>query len=407
MTRSSAESVCAAPSVSKADQPMKLRPVLDGTFRANPDYDLKHFDSLPAGQRELFSALKGDPDFYGVLSPRNGSPLPLKSACSDTAVLFLSLRETGKLPSFVTSKPGPDMNQAVAEMVLAGVLQILHEGELLHGAPAFDAVCESSGGGHAASEIAQLSRDALLYAQTLPFRDANLVASRLYGYGRIPATASWKKTFPNEEAVRRCLSIHDDGKNAARLNRRWKEFPRDPENDGWIFWQSVSGIAGRRGAACKLYVSPHPSFLREGFEALASAAERTGANAFKIGRDLSGVLRPDKMVAYFSQFEQLREAADRIATELKGCIAQGVPFTAQIGSPLVSWGTDPPMEKDLPVWLSRQSWRLWVVNRLAVSLLMAKQGPPANMEPWKFAVDRLRLEGVDTDTWTPIAKDNN
>jgi hypothetical protein len=23
------------------------------------------------------------------------------------------------------------------------------------------------------------------------------------------------------------------------------------------------------------------------------------------------------------------------------------------------------------------------------------------MEPWRFAVERLRLEGIDTDSWTP------
>ena len=407
MTRPSAELIRSASWNSGTDQPLRLRPILGGTFRANPDYELTPFEQLPVEQQELFSALKEAPDFYGILSPRNDSQLPLKSVCRNTALLFLGLHEAGTLPSSVTSAVSRCTNQEVAELVLDGVLQIRHEGQMLHGAAAFSAVCESSATGALTSEIAQLSRDALLYAQALPFGDASLLASRLYAYGRIPATASWKRTFPDVEAVRRCLLIDDNGRNASRLDRRWTELPRDPENDGWIFWQNVRPPAGRRAVAYKLYLSPHPAFLREGFEALVSGAESTGAIAFKVGKDLSGILRPDKLIAYFSRFEELREAAERILADLRGCPAQGVPFTAQLESPLVSWGADPPVEKDVPAWLSRQSWRLWVANRLAVALLMARQDSQLRIEPWQFAVDRLRLEGVDTDNWIPLEKEGD
>jgi hypothetical protein len=141
------------------------------------------------------------------------------------------------------------------------------------------------------------------------------------------------------------------------------------------------------------------------------AIEHCRANAFKIGKDLMGVLRSDKMIAYFSHREQAHEAADRILAQLKGCPSHGVPFTAQLGSPLLSCGEDPPADRDVPPWLARQSWRLWVTNRLAVALAQALQqaddDPAASPEPWKFAVDRLSLEGVDTNTWTLIQKENN
>jgi hypothetical protein len=141
------------------------------------------------------------------------------------------------------------------------------------------------------------------------------------------------------------------------------------------------------------------------------AIEHCRANAFKIGKDLSGVLRPDKMIIYFSRQEQAEEAADRILAQLKGCPVHGVPFTAQLGSPLLSWGKDPAAERDVPPWLARQSWRLWVTNRLAVALAQALQRvddhPAASLEPWIFALDRLSLEGIDTNTWTPISEGNN
>jgi hypothetical protein len=67
------------------------------------------------------------------------------------------------------------------------------------------------------------------------------------------------------------------------------------------------------------------------------------------------------------------------------------------------------------------SWRLWLTNRLARALIAAVAAPSSalplpgvsgaaglagaaageTMEPWRFAVERLRLEGVDTDSWTP------
>jgi hypothetical protein len=76
---------------------------------------------------------------------------------------------------------------------------------------------------------------------------------------------------------------------------------------------------------------------------------------------------------------------------------------------MVSWGADPTVERNVPAWLERQSWRLWVTNRLAVALAQAMQqhdqDPAATPEPWKFAVDRLSLDGIDPATWTPIQKE--
>ena len=112
------------------------------------------------------------------------------------------------------------------------------------------------------------------------------------------------------------------------------------------------------------------------------------------------------MVAYFDAWAPLEVAARALQRSLAGCPAQGVPFTAQFGdSPLLSWGIDPAEESAAPKWMARESWRLWVTNRLAAGLLAAvRSGTPSSpreVEPWRFAMERLRLEGVDTDTWTP------
>ncbi len=385
------------------DQALRLKYVLDGTFRANPDYQLIALDQLPADQRELFAALSDNPDNYGVLMPREASGLPLKSACRDTARLFLALQEPAALPAFATTGPGENNNQGIAQLVLDGILQLSHHGEMLSGPAAYAAVCAASGHADATSGIAQLSREALLYAQSLPFTEAGMLSARLYSYGRLPVTGSWKRRFPHEGAVSRALGVDPGGKNALRLSAHWKSLPPEPDNDGWLFWQSRTPSTTEPLAACKLYLSPHPDYLAPAFEAMVPALEASHANAFKVGKDLNGVLRSDKMIAYFSRLEQLHAAADRILDTLAGCPAQGVPFTCQIETPLVSWGSDPVTETGVPPWLARQSWRLWITNRLAVSLIAARQQPnPHGREPWHFALDRLRLEGVNTDTWSPL-----
>jgi hypothetical protein len=88
-----------------------------------------------------------------------------------------------------------------------------------------------------------------------------------------------------------------------------------------------------------------------------------------------------------------------LTERLAGTPAQGVPFTSEIGAEgLLSWGVDPPADSQ---WSGRESWRLWLTHRLAVALLSGKKSEAPGVEPWRFALERLRLEGVDTDSWTP------
>ena len=64
-------------------------------------------------------------------------------------------------------------------------------------------------------------------------------------------------------------------------------------------------------------------------------------------------------------------------------------------------GADPPRAAQTPLPQMQESWRLWITNRLARALLAARASPAAEIEPWQFALDRVRLEGVDTETWAP------
>jgi hypothetical protein len=152
----------------------------------------------------------------------------------------------------------------------------------------------------------------------------------------------------------------------------------------------------------KLYVSPACEFIRDAFQTIIGALVDGQATSFKIGKDLSGLLRPDKLVVYFPSMEAYQETVVLLKQKLSGLSAHGVPFTAEIaGEGLLSWGIDPPVEEQVFHGQEGESWRLWVTNRLATALLTAKADLSDKVEPWQFALERLRLDGVDTESWTP------
>ena len=114
----------------------------------------------------------------------------------------------------------------------------------------------------------------------------------------------------------------------------------------------------------KLYVSPRPERIREAFEIVVRVLSASGGVHFKLGDSVGGLLRPDKLMLYFTTRDALLETASVLHRELAGCDAHGVPFTAGLDdSGLLSWGVDPPENDRALRWMQRQSWRLWVVTR--------------------------------------------
>ncbi|HEV7785962.1 MAG TPA: hypothetical protein VGQ28_11540 [Thermoanaerobaculia bacterium] len=216
-------------------------------------------------------------------------------------------------------------------------------------------------------------------------------------------TPAWKRLLPDAGAVERHLGIGPGDPHRRLLDRSWS---RTGPSENWLSWRwrgadrgGQDGRLAAGGATWKLYLSPAPEALAEGFGRILDALAAARAPQFKIGSAAAGLLRPDKMVAYFPSFERLAAAAEALTERLAGTPAQGVPFTSEIaGGGLLSWGIDPPAGSP---WSGSESWRLWLTHRLAVALLSGKNAGGSGVEPWRFALERLRLEGVDTDSWTP------
>jgi hypothetical protein len=379
-----------------------LHHLLGRDLRSSPSHELVLYDRLPEAARSALAELAQDPGFYGVLRHRDTAAL--KSVDRDTALLVYTLRQPGPLPAYVRTQLGETAPRLISRLVADGVLEIELDGTFVSGPAALTELGElggEAGGSSGEGRIAAISVAALRYGQALPLDDPFLLAWRLYSYNRQPLTPAWQRRLPTAEAVERWLGIDRGGANRKLLDGAWSPLSMD----GWLSWQSRSrsaatGHAG--GPTWKLYVSPRPEALAESFGAVLAALTAARAAQFKVGRDAGGLLRPDKIVSYFPSWERLAAAAGAVLERLDGVPAQGVPFTAEVGGAgLVSWGVDPPEAERSTLGGGRESWRVWVAQRLAWSLLAARG--ESGTEPWRFALDRVRLEGVDTDTWAPSA----
>ena len=353
------------------------------TFRASARFELKRLDELPPEQRNPFEELTRDADFYGLLVPQSRPAATIKAAGREIAELFRAL-----------AVPAPlEVNDDVIDLVLDGVLEVECDGRFVCGADALPILCDD-----APQPAGGLSADALRHATDLEETDADTLTRALYFYNRIPITPFWKARFPDAAAV----IAHLGAANAeAKVS------------NGWIVFQARARRAYQPGAATyKLYVSPRPENIRDAFDAVVRTLAGRDID-FKIGLDAAGLLRPDKMVAYFGDRAELDDVAAALRARLAGCPAHGVPFTAAFDDDgLLSWGLDPPESARALSWLGRESWRLWLASKLGTAMALAKSesvGAPApgrapeggRAHTWRFAVERVRRLGVDVDTWTP------
>ena len=370
-----------------------MPPLHDLRFRANPLMELTQLASLTDAQREPFRDLESDPDFYGLFVPQPPLTITIKSAPRQTAELFRSLAAPAHLDRALLGDGDAAAN--IVDLVLDGILEIERGDGFVSGA---DALPFLSAGAPDAGGV--LSRRALLHAQELETADPRMLASALYRYNCIPLTPSWRSRFAGPEAI---LAHVGAGRGVARkiLNRDWSF---SGETRGWLAWTPLLASRDASASTYKLYVSPRPERIRDAFEILVRVLAAAPA-PFKLGNSAAGLLRADKLVAYFSTREQLDGVASAMRRELAGCEAQGVPFAAALDeSGLLSWGVDPPESERVLRWQERDSWRFWIAQRLGGAMAFAKSArTSAAAEPWRFAVARIQRLGVDVATWTPSA----
>jgi hypothetical protein len=359
-------------------------------LRSNPRFGLVPFDRLPAVERETFHGLSEDPDCFGILVPPEASSLPVKSVSRDAALLFLSLREPACLPHLLQNLLGADANERMRQLVLDGVFEVEQSGQFVSGAGALAVLGDRSDGG-LSTRLRSLSVEAIAYAAALEQVPSYDLAARLYCFNTAPGRPDLHHRFCDDD---RLLSfLLNDQAISRSLRSRWH---RERVGDSWLRWHSGSSGGPAR---YKLYVSPALQHLPAIFEASIDAFAESQCSGFKVGRGAFGLLRPDKLVAYFSDLDSLQRASESIRGSAGHAVAQGVPFTAPIGSDgMLSWGMDPPRFEQVMQSQQIQSWRQWLSGRIAVYVLAARE---AGADVHSFVRNRVELDGVDPQTWTP------
>ncbi len=368
--------------------------LLEKRFRANPDYEILARETCVTA--DCIPLENPHEPLYGYLHPRSStSNLPCRQISPDTALLFLALQHAAYVPEYFCSLLGRRTNHFLLCLVLDGVIEVEHAGQFIAGRTAkehfISADVYASKG-----RIAELSITALKYADALGELPIPELTRRLYDFGRLPVTVAQKRAFLNTDTDFFGSLLNRVG---LVLSAHWM---RSPSADAsWIMWRPIRIRGDSEGVRYKLYVSPGLSDIATAFQASADIlGQSPGVCGLKIGRGFAGLTRADKIVAYFSRLDDLQEAGMRLHRELEGCAAHGVPFTAELSdNGLLSWGADPPRtHTNRP-----GSWRLWLTGKLAAYFEIGRRSHTAGTI-WPFVLDRIRLDGVNPDTWVPDAK---
>lgn len=247
-----------------------------------------------------------------------------------------------------------------------------------------------------APRVHVLSLAALKHAQRFAARDAEVLAMKLYLYHRVPLVMGWKRLWPDPRAV---LSFVETacaakGRDALGTHVGWSR--RVSSDQAWLAWHRRPPTGPRlRSSRHKLYVSPEPTALGKLFPALFASIGDSEAVNLKIGAHASNLLRPDKIVVYFDEKDDLLDFAERLLARTAGVPAQGVPFSFPVDcGGLVSWGVDPLAESDETA--DRQiSWRWSLCQQVALTMVDDSAPLCDAMEPWRRAVVWLRRGGMD------------
>jgi hypothetical protein len=225
-----------------------------------------------------------------------------------------------------------------------------------------------------------------------------MLAYKLYNYNRRPATLALRGLFPDAAACLSLLNLRRDQEGRRRLSLLWS---CDDANPAWLAFTRRQSHFGRTGHTYKLYVGVAFEDLAQCLPAVAEAFSYSGATQFKVAMELDGLLRPDKLIAYFPSKDAVLAAACAVAPIVANLRVHAVPFSAATDNAgRLSWGMDPATS-----WMGEQiSWRQWICERLAAALTSVRERTLVGATPLDFALERLRLEGVDTDNFMPTRK---
>lgn len=208
--------------------------------------------------------------------------------------------------------------------------------------------------------------------------------------------------FDTFEEIEHFLNIGKEDFFSWEIYKNWNRHEAS-EKYKWLSWSRKQNGNHQSPAnvTYKIYISPVLASLPEVFVKSVRALTKSRAFSFKTGMDKSGLLRPDKFVVYFYQYDHLMEAAEYLKEVLEGYEAQGVPFTAALDNTgMLSWGIDPPGD-DVLQNIEGGSWRAGVTDKIAAAVSQANTERLTKDESLQFVMNKISLEGIDPFNWIP------
>lgn len=357
-------------------------------LRLNPALRLVPFDQLSEAVQDNLGALAREHDFFGILVPRSGTPTTPRSLSNDAALLLYAVQEPAVIPYLADKIFGTHAAQRVLQLIADGILEIETETGFMSGAVVLPKLSLSQ---IKPSRAIQLSHFAIEYGALFPSLPAPAIARRLYMFNRMPSTPQLQLAFQSTDQTLAYLT-----KDSATVRRLTENWVHDAKSGFWISFRAPSD---QSPPTYKLYVSPSIEALPDAFPVIVAALVRARCTSFKVGLTASGLLRPDKLVAYFDRLEPMLEASDLMQAGLHGTAAHGVPFAAVMDSAgLLSWGMDPSSDAANSGSGSNRSWREWVTSRVATHIVSARH---AGSPVFAFVHGRLALDGIDSQNWSP------
>jgi hypothetical protein len=387
---------------------MNIRRILNEEFRVSPFYTLREWNVLNPREKELISGLHDEADVYGVFSPTTpGSGQTVKVAYHELALIYFHLTQSPLLPHYLTGSPGDSLNQVIAQLVLDQVLEIKWNEKFVSGMHATEALFGKALYGHlqVPGFISSLSKQGIEYALYLDEVEMKTIAHKLYTYNTTPWDSSLKRDFSETTDTRDYVFSASRSSLISIINKEW-QLINDPAKDPWLGWsrryfdELSSGEIDK--GTYKLYISPVIRDLPKVMNVVLPILTASKAFSFKIGNGIQGLLRPDKMVAYFNNRSSMLQAAGELKNKFNDCKVQGVPFTAQIDDTgILSWGFDPP-GSDVLSPIEGGSWRCKITDQIALAIMQAKTEQPDHRRAIDFIGSKLFVAGIDPCDWTPL-----
>jgi hypothetical protein len=374
-----------------------LKALADRTLRTAPDLEVVALTALGAHEQRMVLRERVTPRGHWLVRSTGLRATTLKVVGVRTAQLLRAFRRPATLNDKPQWRGEAAIGRVIARFVLDGLLEIDGPAGFVSTAAAHALVCPP-GAARRAMRAGTLAVEALQYAQSLGATSARDIAQRLYDFNRLPETTTWRSRLASPASVREYLGVSGPGEVARLLRAHWFAPRTWRRGAPWLMWRARTPQPDSGGY--KVYVSPALKALPDAFSATVRTLTTIGAPEFKVGRDLWGLLRPDKLVIYFSSQSDLQRGLRVLRAALHGLPAHGVPFAAAgDDSSLLFWGVDPPSDSSVAAVRGTESWRRWIAVQLAVYLCAAKTSPTSTVEPWIFALDRLALDGVDVHRW--------